>query len=146
MIDEAKDIARRAHAEQVDKAGHAYITHPARVAQRVAGDERAEAVAWLHDVVEDTAVTLADLAETFPAEVVAAVDAITRRKGEDGDDYYDRVARDPLALKVKLADLDDNSDPERLALLDEATRERLTRKYAHARQRLAQGAESPELD
>lgn len=68
----AEQIAAAAHDGQVDKAGQPYIAHPARVAARVAGDERAVAAAWLHDVVEDTDVTLADLEQTFPADVTAA--------------------------------------------------------------------------
>lgn len=132
----AQRIATVAHTGQVDKAGRPYITHPARVAARVAGDDHAVAVAWLHDVVEDTTVTLTDLGEQFPAEVVAAVDALTRRDGEEPAEYYARVRRIPLALTVKLADLADNSDPQRLARLDDATRERLVAKYARARAEL----------
>lgn len=133
----AARIATAAHAGQVDKAGNPYIEHPARVAARVAGDERAVAAAWLHDVVEDTAVTLAELEQTFPAEVTTAVDALTRREGEEPADYYARVRSVPLALTVKLADLADNSDPERLGRLDEATRARLSVKYDRARNALA---------
>ncbi|MGW0021948.1 HD domain-containing protein [Rhodococcus sp. NPDC003382] len=135
----AQRIATVAHAGQVDRAGRPYITHPARVAARVAGDDHAVAVAWLHDVVEDTTVTLADLGEQFPPEVVAAVDALTRRDGEEPVEYYARVRRVPLALTVKLADLADNSDPQRLARLDDATRRRLRAKYAHARAELTFG-------
>lgn len=135
----AEEIAAAAHRGQVDKAGQPYITHPARVAARVAGDENAVAAAWLHDVVEDTAVTLADLEEAFPAEVTIAVDALTRRAGEAPADYYARVRAVPLALTVKLADLADNSDPQRLARLDAATRERLIAKYARARAELTAG-------
>lgn len=138
----AEGIARSAHAGQVDKAGMAYIEHPARVAARVQGDQSAEAVAWLHDVVEDTSVTLDELAESFPSEVVAAVDALTRRPGE-GDAYYARVGRDLLATKVKLADLADNTDPTRVGALDEETRQRLARKYAHARRCLMDVAGVP---
>lgn len=136
----AEVIARRAHEGQVDKAGNAYIHHPERVAGHVENHaapewlDEARAVAWLHDVVEDTGVSLADLREQFPAEVVAAVDAMTRRPGEDPDDYYARVRADRIALAVKHADLDDNTDPARLALLDDATVHRLTAKYAHARE------------
>ncbi|KXX58406.1 HD domain-containing protein [Rhodococcus sp. LB1] len=132
----AEQIASAAHDGQVDKAGQPYIAHPARVAARVGGDERAVAAAWLHDVVEDSDVTLADLEESFPVEVTAAVDALTRRGGEDPADYYARVRQVPLALTVKLADLADNSDPQRLAQLDAATRDRLTAKYARARAEL----------
>lgn len=135
----AEMIAAEAHAGQVDKAGQPYITHPARVAARVAGDEHAVAAAWLHDVVEDTEVTLADLEQAFPPDVTAAVDALTRRRDEAPAEYYARVRRMPLALTVKLADMADNSDPQRLAQLDAATRERLIAKYARARAELTAG-------
>lgn len=131
----AEQIARAAHQGQVDKSGHAYISHPQRVAARVADDDLAETVAWLHDVVEDTDVTLDDLARVFPPAVVVAVDALTRRPDE-GDAYYRRVRSDPLALRVKLADIADNTDPQRQAQLDEPTRLRLKRKYRHARANL----------
>ncbi len=134
LVERARDIALEAHAGQTDKAGAPYITHPARVAARLAGDPPAEVVGWLHDVVEDTGVTLDDLAAEFPAGIVAAVDAITKRDGEDRDDYYRRVAANPLARKVKHADLDDNSSPDRLAMLDPETQDRLRAKYAHARE------------
>lgn len=138
----AREVATAAHAGQVDKSGAAYIGHPARVAARLTGDD-AQAVGWLHDVVEDTPVTLDDLRRDFPDHVVAAVDALTRRPDEQPDDYYARVARDPLAVRVKLADVADNSDPARLAALDPATRDRLTAKYANARARLT-GAGQPD--
>ena len=134
--DLARRIARQAHDGQVDKAGAPYITHPARVAARVrdgGGDPRAEAVAWLHDVVEDCGVPLDDLrGHGFDDGVVAAVDALTRRDGVPAQAYYTRIAADPLALAVKLADIADNADPARLALLDPATRSRLEAKYAAA--------------
>lgn len=129
----ARRIATAAHAGQVDKAGRPYIMHPARVAGRVAGDEFAVAAAWLHDVVEDTSVTLKDIAAQFPIDVVTAVGALTRRSGEGPGDYYRRIRAVPLAVTVKLADLADNGDPERLALLDAPTRDRLIAKYAKAR-------------
>lgn len=128
----AETVARTAHDGQFDKAGQPYISHPARVAARVADDEHAVVVAWLHDVVEDTATTLTELAATFPAAVVRAVDALTKRPGEPVNAYYARVRAVPLARRVKLADLADNSDATRLARLDPATRERLRAKYAHA--------------
>ena len=114
----AETLARAAHAGQVDKAGAPYAAHPARVAAAVPGDPLAEAAAWLHDVIEDTGTTLADLrAEGFPEPVLAAVDALTRRADEERDAYYARVAADPLALRVKRADIADNSGPERLSLI-----------------------------
>ncbi len=141
----AEALARSAHADQVDKAGLPYADHPARVAARVRisapGDESAEAVAWLHDVVEDTNVTLDDLADEFGSLVAAGVEAITRRPGEDGDAYYLRIAANRLAFLVKAADLADNTDPVRLAKLEPAVREQLEAKYAHARRALAGLAE-----
>lgn len=135
-VDAAAVLARSAHAGQIDKAGAPYIDHPARVAARVRagghGDD-AEIVAWLHDVVEDTDVTLVDIEREFGPRIAGAVDAMTRRPGE-GDGYYERVAADPLALAVKRHDIDDNTAPERTARLDPATRERLAAKYRHARQ------------
>ncbi len=136
---EAEALARRAHEGQTDKSGRPYIGHPARVAARVHGDELLEAVAWLHDVVEDTDVTLADLEATFPPPVAAAVDAITQRPGESREQYYERVRANPSALRVKLADIDDNTDPGRLSQLDKATQDRLMAKYATARAALARG-------
>ena len=81
-IERAIEIAAAAHAGQLDKAGQPYILHPLRVMLRVSNDaERMAAV--LHDVVEDTPVTLAQLTESgFPAEVLAAIEALTKRPGE----------------------------------------------------------------
>lgn len=144
LVARASEVARCAHDGQVDKSGEPYIDHPARVAagaRERAPDSQAdlaEAAAWLHDVVEDTETNLDDLAEQgFPGLIVAAVDALTRRPTEPPDAYYARVAADPIALVVKLADVADNSDPERLVRLAPHTRDRLTAKYSHARDRLS---------
>ena len=137
LVEAAESVARDAHRDQVDKAGRAYVDHPARVAARVADDPVAAAVAWLHDTVEDTGTTLEELRRRgFPAVVRDAVDAMTRRDDEDPDAYYERVAGDRTALRVKRADIADNSDPARLARLDAPVRERLEAKYAHATWRL----------
>ena len=137
MVEAAERVARDAHRDQVDKAGHPYADHPARVAALVADDPVAASVAWLHDTVEDTGTSLEELRRRgFPAVVRDAVDAMTRRDDEDPDAYYERVARDETALRVKRADIADNSDPDRLARLDAPTRERLEAKYAHASRRL----------
>ena len=130
----AESLATKVHAGQVDKAGAPYIDHPRRVAERVAevdGRPEAIAVAWLHDVVEDTVTTLDDLrAAGFGEDIVAAVHAMTRRPDE-GDAYYRRVAADNLARVVKLADVWDNTDPERVAQLSAEDRARLAEKYRH---------------
>ncbi|WP_436495286.1 HD domain-containing protein [Actinokineospora sp. HUAS TT18] len=131
-VDDAVRIAREAHEGQVDKSGRPYIGHPLRVMGRVTSDyERMTAV--LHDVIEDTPVTAADLAAAgCPAEVVAAVVAISKVPGEDQETYLARVAANPLALTVKYADIADNSSPERLHYLDEHTQQRLRAKYRAA--------------
>lgn len=143
LVAEARAVATRAHQGQVDKTGAPYIGHLERVAGHVkshAGESdlsEARAVAWLHDVVEDTPVTLADLAQQFPPEIVAAVDAMTKRPGEELEHYYRRVSANRLARVVKNADLDDNTDPTRTVHLDPPTRQRLAIKYAHARTALS---------
>ncbi len=126
----AKRIATDAHAGQTDKSGHPYIHHPERVAARLhSADERA--VAWLHDVIEDTTVTSDDLRDAgVNPDVIEAVEAITHRHGEPRTDYLTRVVANPLATRVKRADVADNTAPQRTAQLDPATRRRLESKYA----------------
>jgi (p)ppGpp synthase/HD superfamily hydrolase len=143
LITTAQAIATAAHRGQVDKAGAPYIGHPTRVAAHAVaagGDERVVAAAWLHDVLEDTDLTADELlAAGIPADVVAAVVAVSKVAGESTEGYFARVNADPIAVAVKTADLADNTDPQRLALLEDATRERLQTKYARARQLLAPG-------
>lgn len=113
-LERAIALAAAAHAGQFDKAGQAYILHPLRVMLRVTLEhERMAAV--LHDVVEDTAVTLAQLvAEGFPPAVIAAVDALTKRPGESRTQAAQRAAADPVARQVKLADNAENMDLSRI--------------------------------
>lgn len=133
LVSRARDLAHRAHAGQVDKAGRPYIEHVARVAAAVADDPEAEAVAWLHDVLEDCDARFCDeLLHIRPVDVYYAVKALTRWKFSERT-YYRRIASNPLALRVKLADIADNADEGRLALLEPATAARLRRKYAKAR-------------
>jgi (p)ppGpp synthase/HD superfamily hydrolase len=114
-LTKAIEIATQAHQGQVDKAGKPYIFHPLAVMGLVEG-EADKIVAVLHDVVEDTPITLADLtAEGFSPGCVAAVDAITKRDGEPLDDYLEQVKSDPIAIRVKLADLTRNMDLSRIA-------------------------------
>jgi (p)ppGpp synthase/HD superfamily hydrolase len=99
----------------VDKAGAPYILHPLRMMLSVRSPE-ARMAAVLHDVVEDTSVTLEQLrAEGFPEAVLVAVAALTKREGEDYEAFIRRVAADPIAREVKLADLRDNADLSRIA-------------------------------
>lgn len=129
---DAEYLACEAHAGQVDKAGRPYIEHLERVASAMAGDDLAYSVAWLHDVLEDCRATYQYRVYRFPKEIYEAVFAITRKSDESPDDYYMRVASNPVALKVKLADIADNADESRLAMLDDETANRLRKKYAKA--------------
>lgn len=108
LFEQALAIAIEAHRGQVDKDGKEYIRHVLRVMATVEeGDQ--QIVALLHDVVEDTKLTLDDLRERgFPRHIVEAVDAMTRRDGEDYFDFVVRAATNPLAYPVKVADLRDN--------------------------------------
>lgn len=133
----AKELAERAHAGQVDKAGRPYIEHVARVAAACADDAEAEAVAWLHDVIEDHPSFEDEVAQTMPADVYWACITLDRA-GSNPSAYYRRVALNAVARRVKLADIADNADESRLALLDTNTADRLRRKYAHARAALGE--------
>ncbi len=82
LYERAWEIASRAHQGQKDKGGHPYIGHPMAVADMVLKPEE-KVVALLHDVVEDTFVTLQELEKEFPEEVVKAVDLLTKKKGAD---------------------------------------------------------------
>ena len=115
-VSRARAIAAAAHAGQVDKAGAPYFSHPARVAA-AQSDSAARCAAYLHDVVEDCpGWTLARLAEEgMPPDVIAAVDALTKRVDEDSEAYLARVLANPLAVRVKIADLRDNMDLSRIA-------------------------------
>lgn len=114
-IERAIAIAAMAHEGQVDKAGAPYVFHPLRMMLSV-GTPEARMAAVLHDVVEDTSVTLEQLrAEGFPQEVIEAVEALTEREGEDYEAFIRRVAPNSIARQVKLADLRDNCDLSRIA-------------------------------
>lgn len=133
----ARAVAIAAHADQTDKAGEPYWTHPARVAgavERQGGSVHAVAAAWLHDVVEDTPLTFEDLRVIgFDNTTVGLVDALTRREDESHEEAVKRAAtRGPGARLVKRCDVQDNMDPNRLALLDVETQRRLFKKYSNA--------------
>ena len=113
MTRKAMCLAYQAHHGQTDKAGLPYIHHPLHLAESM-DDELSCTVALLHDTVEDTALTLADLAQEFPAQVVEAVSLLTHQPGVDYFDYVRAIAANSLAAKVKLADLTHNSDASRV--------------------------------
>lgn len=112
-------------------AGIDYIKHPETVASFVATDEE-KAVAYLHDVIEDTSLTLLDLKkEGFSKNIIEAVDILTKKKGQDYQSYLNLVKKNELARVVKLADLRHNSDLTRLPLITEKDLER-NKKYSSA--------------
>lgn len=139
-VDIAENIARTAHAGQQDLTGAPYIDHPARVAATFKEHPEAEATAWLHDVIEDTEVTLADLAaQNIPERVIEAVDILTKKSGYDTDEYLAAVKAHPIAALVKRADIRHNMAPSRLKHLDARTQARLMGKYAKYLAVLADG-------
>ena len=141
LVRRARAIAIAAHAGQFDKAGRPYIEHPERVAARLE-DPLLKAAALLHDVLEDTNVSADDLRRAgIPGVVVEVVEVLTK-KGEDHVDAVRRAVAHPLARQVKLADVRDNSDEGRLALLDDATAQQLRTRYARALAILDTGAQS----
>ena len=137
-LDRAIAIAAEAHTDQKDKAGISYILHPIRLMIQMDSEE-AMIAAVLHDVVEDSVWTLDDLRrEGFSDEVLNAVDCLTHREGE-GEDYWDYIKRagnDPIAIKVKLADLLDNLNPNRLDKVTEEDEKRFER-YRKAQKMLS---------
>ncbi|AWI82159.1 guanosine-3',5'-bis(diphosphate) 3'-pyrophosphohydrolase [Parazoarcus communis] len=113
-LERAIALAAEAHTGQVDKAGQPYILHPLRVMLRVRTDEERIA-AVLHDVVEDTHVTLEALAqEGFSQAILTAVAALTKLPGETRLEAASRAAVDSVARTVKLADNTENMDLSRI--------------------------------
>jgi len=129
MLERAIKLAIDAHHGQTDKAGEPYILHPLRVMVKMRAEEQ-QIVAVLHDVVEDTLVSLSLLeSEGFSPEIVDAIDRLTRRSHEPMSAYLDRVCESKLAVVVKLQDINDNLDARRLEKLDVETHARLVTKY-----------------
>jgi len=131
-LEAAIEIAVRAHRGQVDKAGEPYILHPLRVMFRVREQGHrveVQAAAVLHDVVEDTHITLDEVAALDPA-VAVLVDAVTRRPTEPYLDFIRRAASNPEARAIKLADVSDNRS--RLDRLRPVEAESLAKRYERA--------------
>ena len=133
MIEDAISFAAQAHQGQTDQAGELHIFHPLRVMLSVkdaGGSETEIAAAALHDVVEYTDTTLDEIEQLFGKDVAFLVDAMSRRKGEDYVKYVERcAAAGTSAVKLKRADLTDNSNPERLSHMSPELRQELGSKY-----------------
>lgn len=132
LINIALKIAYEAHHGQVDAGGIPYIYHPTFLAAQM--DTEDEIItALLHDVVEDTTVTFEDLkGEGFCGAVLDALILLTHNDGSEYLDYVRRIKANPLATKVKLADLHHNSDPTRNANLSPEDIKRYREKYTMA--------------
>jgi (p)ppGpp synthase/HD superfamily hydrolase len=127
----AMKIAFAVHKDQVDKAGVPYIYHPIHLAESM-DDEYSIVVALLHDVVEDSEMTFADLIESgFPNEVITALKLLTHSPDGDYLDYIELISKNELATKVKLADIKHNSDVTRLITVTDKDLERFE-KYKKA--------------
>ena len=137
-LSKAIALATVAHDGQYDKNGEPYILHPLRVMMKLWGDadssNTAMIVAVLHDVVEDTDVTLQDIYEDFGATVTEAVDHLSKRDGETHAEYIERVDLNAIARKVKLKDIEDNMDLRRVT-----DKYGMYKRYAKAYKRLNDG-------
>lgn len=130
-LENAIALAVQAHKGQRDKNDKPYILHPLRIMCRMQ-TESEMIVAILHDIVEDTTYTLDDLRRMgYEAKILDAVDCLTRREGESYEDYLERVKPNPLAVRVKLGDLEDNMDIRRIQELSQDDLARL-QKYRRA--------------
>ena len=138
-LEDAIALAVEAHRGQRDKAGQTYILHPLRVMMRLE-TEPERMVAVLHDVVEDSPWTVERLRGLgYPEEVLGALDCLTKREGETYEAFIERLLPNPLARRVKRADLEDNMDVRRLPAVTAKDAERLARyRAAWARLREAE--------
>ena len=133
MTNSAMKVAYRAHHGQLDCNGIPYIFHPFHLAESM-DDEVSCCVALLHDVLEDTNLTPAKLRAMFPRKVTDAVELLTHQDGVDYFDYVRAIRENPIARKVKLADLAHNSDQSRCVGCDipEEKLQHWREKYAEA--------------
>lgn len=119
-VEQTIQFALDAHRGQTDRYGQPYIVHPLRLMLSVPmHDTDAQMVALLHDVVEDTPITLEDLrTHGYPDTLIEALDCLTRRDDETYEQFIQRIKPNPLARRVKLADLKDNMNMVRLPKID----------------------------
>lgn len=127
----ARLIAKLAHKGQVDKAGNDYFGHPEAVAAKLETAEE-KAVGYLHDAVEDTDVTVEEIREIFGDRIADAVALLTHAKGVPYMEYVKEIAKDPLARRVKMADLANNMDISRIPNPSQKDYDRVEKKYKPA--------------
>lgn len=133
VVDIAIATAIQYHNGQINNHNaEPYILHVHRVAMHVRDrglDDDHQAVAWLHDTLEDTSLTVNELNRLFEPRVVASVLALTKQKGQSNEDYYAFLTLNPLAARVKISDIVDNFSRNH-TIQDDATRLRMAAKYS----------------
>ncbi len=135
QIEKAIQLAAASHTGQKDKGGSPYIFHPLRVMLRLKGEE-AQILGILHDVLEDTQLTVSDLRrEGLSDSLIRTLLHLTKNNNEDYDSFIDRVLENPLAVEVKLADIEDNLDISRIPIPSSEDFLRIE-KYKRAKQKL----------
>ena len=138
MTIKAMKIAYGAHHGQVDKGGLPYIFHPYHLAEAM-DDEISCCTALLHDVVEDTDVTMEELEREFPQEVITILKLLTHAEDVPYFDYVRRIRENPIAVKIKLADIAHNSDQSRCPNLTQEQLAYFRAKYRQAAAILTEG-------
>lgn len=130
-------LAAKHHLNQSDKGGNPYILHPLKVMHYTRSDDHElQSIAVLHDIVEDTTVTLEFLEhQGFSQRVIDGVDALTKREGEDYNKYINRVCKNYDATVVKMADLRHNTDIRRLKGISDKDHARM-KKYQETYEKL----------
>jgi len=135
MLEVALSIALESHNGQLDKAGQIYILHPLRLMMKFSNMEE-RIVAVLHDVVEDSDVTLDDLASKgFSKKVISAIGCLTKKENETYDNFINRIIVNDLARKVKIEDIKDNLDITRIHTINDVDLQRIV-KYHQALEKL----------
>lgn len=135
MLEKAIIIATKAHCGQLDKGGQPYILHPLRVMQSCNSDLE-KICAVLHDVIEDTNISLDELKEEgFSEEVLVVLDLLTKKDQEDYSTFIDRISKNETACRVKIADLQDNMNLSRIESPSMEDKKRVE-KYMDAFERL----------
>ena len=137
LTKKALKLCFEAHKVQVDKTGMPYVFHPFHLAEQM-DDEISTVCALLHDVVEDTDITFENLLDMgFPLEVIDVLKLLTHEDSIPYMDYVNKISTNPIAKKVKIADLKHNSDITRLSVIDEKAKKRCE-KYKQALELLSQ--------
>ena len=144
MLEKAILIATKAHCGQLDKGGQPYILHPLRIMQSCNTDLE-KICAVLHDIIEDTNISLNELREEgFSEEVLVILDLLTKKEQEEYSTFIDRISKNETACRVKIADLQDNMNLSRIKSPSIEDKKRVE-KYMDALERLY-GVIYPEKD